>query len=104
MKEYRIRKKAIQELESAGYVCWYPPKTRWGKKKDIFGVFDMIALKNDVVRFIQLTTASNMAAREKKVIKFLEENRLGILTEIWGWDKKTKRFRIVFLKKKYGNS
>ena len=66
-----IRKKALTELQAAGYFTWYPFDNRWAKEQDIFGVFDLVAIhfKNPLVLFVQTTTRENISARKKKVMK-----------------------------------
>ncbi len=93
MKETAIRKKAIDQLKD--WQCWYPPKVRWRKEGDIFGVIDLVAVKKKKHKWIQLTTLTNIRAREKKVLKWKEETGAKIPVEVWGWDKKYKRFKIL---------
>ena len=94
MKESESRKILINLWEDKGWVLWYPQKVRWKKEIDIFGVFDLIAVKGNKIIFIQLTSVSNIRAREKKVRKFLEKNDVSVYAEIWGI-RKDKTFRII---------
>lgn len=93
-KEATIRKKAIQILEKGGWVCWWPAKVKF-KKNDIFGVFDLVCSRKNKIRFIQLTTLSNLSTRRKKIEKFLRVNRLKIPSEVWGYSKKHKGFKVI---------
>jgi len=96
MKEITIRKKALEILTKKGFVCWYPPKVKYKKETDIFGIFDLINIHNKTgVLFIQLTTLHNIRAREKKVKAFLKKNNLSLFCQVWGWDKKKKDFKII---------
>jgi len=96
MKEIAIRKKALEILTKKGFVCWYPPKVKYKKETDIFGVFDLINIHNKTgVLLIQLTTLPNIRAREKKVKEFLKKNNLSLFCQIWGWNKKKKDFKII---------
>ena len=96
MKEITIRKKALEILIKKGFVCWYPPKVKYKKETDIFGIFDLINIHNKTgVLFIQLTTLHNIRAREKKVKEFLKKNNLSLFCQVWGWDKKKKDFKII---------
>ena len=95
MTEATIRRKAIKKLTEEGWVWWYPSRTRWKKKKDIFGVFDLVVVKEYMTKFIQLTTREHLAERETKVRKFLSENNLKIGAEVWGWNKKVKDFVVI---------
>lgn len=98
-KEAQIRKKAVEILESKGFVYWYPAKVKF-KQNDIFGVFDLVCWrkKSSNIKFIQLTTCSNLSARRKKVNFFLQENliptKIPVGVEIWGWNQKKGEFKI----------
>ncbi len=91
-KETVTRKKAIRELQAAGWIVWWPPKIRY-KQTDVFGIIDVLALKGRQKKNIQLTTLSNVSARRKKIMSFLKEYKVELSVEIWCWDKKRKRFR-----------
>ena len=95
-QEATIRKKVIAELK--GWHCWYPSRSRFKKEIDIAGVWDLVCFKkNEVPRFIQLTTSSNISARKKKVLAFTDKVQPTVWSEIWGYRKKTKDFRIIKL-------
>ena len=74
MKESLIRKKAIQILEKKKWIVWWPSKVKF-KQSDIFGIFDMICWKKITgnLKFIQLTTVSNLSTRRKKIQNFFKE-------------------------------
>ncbi len=103
-KEAEIRKKAIQFLEDRNWIYWTPSKVKF-KQNDIFGVFDIICCKKGVgsLKFIQLTTVSNLSARRKKIQNFLKKNKIssknsfGAPVEIWAWSKKKKNFKIELI-------
>jgi len=97
MKEALIRKKALEILESEGYTCWVPRKVKYWET-DIFGVFDIVATREHL-RFIQITTLSNISARRKKVRGFLDKLNVSFsgVSEVWGYDSKHKRFKIEVL-------
>jgi len=40
-KESVIRSKAIEILKKENWVCWYPPRVKWRKEGDIFGIGDI---------------------------------------------------------------
>ena len=94
MKEEYIRRKAIKQLNAGKWVVWYPYRTRFRKEKDMFGVYDLVAVKEDKTRFIQLTTLPNIRARERKVKAFLEKNNVSVVSEVWGLQK-DGIFRII---------
>jgi hypothetical protein len=97
MKESEIRKKAIEILKKDKWIVWYPAKSKWKKEQDIFGVFDLICIrmwkKMIEMKFVQLTTLSNIRAREKKVKKFTDI--ISLPAEVWGWNKIKKEFKII---------
>ena len=98
MKEAIIRKKAIEILTKENYISWYPSPVRWKKEIDIFGVFDIVAVKHlKVPRFIQITTLSNISARKHKVLKVFNDVLPLMSIEIWGYDKKKKIFKVIVL-------
>ncbi|MEK9134694.1 MAG: hypothetical protein AAB451_00065 [Patescibacteria group bacterium] len=97
-REAVIRKKAIEILTKAKWVSWYAPKVKF-HETDIFGVFDLIcwekASKN--LKFIQLTTVSNLSARRKKINGFFKANKIKSRSaeiEIWAWNNRQKNFKI----------
>ncbi len=96
MKEAIIRKKAIQQLEKDKWFCWFPKKVKF-QETDVFGVYDILAVKKKTVRWIQITTLSNISARRHKIEGFLKRTKADLPSEIWGWSKKHKRFKIILL-------
>lgn len=69
-----------------------------GKRKDLFGFIDLVALDPDRGTIgIQVTSGSNHAARRKKILTDCREAalmwlRCNNLIEIWSWSKrKVKR-------------
>ncbi len=64
------------------------------KQNDIFGIIDVLALKRNKLRYIQLTTLSNLSLRRKKILNFFKENKVKLPVEIWSWSKKEKKFKI----------
>ena len=101
-KEFRIRKKAIEILEKEKWLVWWPSRARF-KQNDIFGAFDLICWKKGGgdLKFIQLTTISNLASRRRKIKNFFQKNKInlkrGIKTEIWAWNKNKKNFKIELI-------
>jgi len=96
-KESIIRKAVIDKLEKRGGICWFPYKARWAKEVDIWGVWDVIAFfpKTFKFLFVQLTTVSNIRAREKKVGKWIKKNKIKKFPgEVWGL-KKDNTFKII---------
>lgn len=100
-KENLIRKKAIEILTKERWATWYPAKVKF-KQNDIFGAFDIICCKKGAgnLKFIQLTTASNLATRRKKIQSFFKKNKINPTKnvfkaeiEIWAWLEKKKKFK-----------
>ena len=98
MKEKEIRVLAKSRLEKKGFMVWFPPRAGWYQSrdvKDIFGVFDLVAVRKGSITFIQLTTKPNLSARRKKIQAWYRE--VGKRTPrcyVWAWDKKRSAFKI----------
>jgi len=101
-KENLIRKKALEILNREKWIYWYPSKVRF-KQNDIFGAFDIICCKKGAgsLKFIQLTTSSNLSTRRKKIQSFFKKNKInrpkvifGAEVEIWAWSGRNKTFKI----------
>lgn len=97
MKESEIRKKVI--AAHPDWVVWFPAKVKY-QETDIFGVFDLLLIKKNSsqLKWIQLTSYSNVPARKKKILAFFSANLVFIRNaEIWGWNESKKEFRVVKL-------
>lgn len=98
MIESKIKKVVKDTLEKEGYLVWYPPVSRFAPKfkycdeqhsaKDIFTIYDCLALKDSELRFIQYTSHKNMRAREKKIKNFFDKWKVFLPTEVWGVESK----------------
>lgn len=95
MTEAVIKRAVYKQLKDEGYIGWSAPKVKY-QETDIFGIFDGVFLKDSDLRFIQWTTSSNMRAREKKILKFYEENKVFLPCEVWGM-KPDKTFKILHI-------
>jgi hypothetical protein len=91
-KEAVIRKKAIQILKDKGWIVWFAPKVKY-QQTDVFGIIDLLAIKGKRMKKIQLTTLANVSTRRRKIQKFLKKFKIEMSVQIWGWDKKKKKFR-----------
>lgn len=102
MKEVELTKKAIDKLESDGFVVWKPNKVKF-MQNDIFGVFDLVAVKRGSLPvFIQLTTYSNASKRCRKIMKFFTDNNVSLThSYVWAWQNGKFR-RYVVLPDTYG--
>lgn len=100
-KEAIIRKKAVKILEDGHWLIWKAPKVKYNQT-DIFGVFDMICWQKRTgkLKFVQLTTLSNLSTRRKKIQNFFKKNKINsqvrknVRVELWGWNKRNKTFKI----------
>ena len=103
LTEAKIRGMVKAEIEKDGWITWCPSKSRF-QQNDIWGVFDLIAVKSFgegdwKLRFIQYTTLGHISERQKKVGEFLLKNELvDFPAEVWGYDKKNKKFKKVIVK------
>jgi hypothetical protein len=90
------RAEAIRLLKADGFVVWYPPKPRFAYQDcDIFGVYDLLAVKGPVEWHIQITTVSNLSARKKKIQRFLHDHDVEVLSQVWAWNADKREFKIV---------
>ncbi|MDP1538507.1 MAG: hypothetical protein Q8M00_00545 [bacterium] len=87
-----IRKKAVEILNKGNWITWYPSRARY-KQNDIFGIIDLLAVKKNKMKKIQLTTLPNISAKRKKIANFLKKNKIEMTVEIWAWSKKKKQFK-----------
>ncbi len=92
-KDYIIKKYLINRLDSLGYYYWYPARTKFKSQIDVFGAFDIIAFKNDFIRYIQFTDYTNHSHRVKKVQSFLKRTNFGGRSEVWSWHSTKRYFR-----------
>ena len=98
MTEAQVRNKAIQVLTDRNFYYWYPARTKFKTQIDVFGVFDMIAFRGSLIRFIQITTSPNLASRRKKVQAFIKRSGFGGYSEVWAYNKKKRIFKIERVK------
>ena len=95
MKETVIRKKAIEQLTKEGFYCWFPKKAKF-QETDVFGVYDILAVKGKLVRWVQITSLANISARKHKIEAFLRGAKASIPSEVWGI-REDKTFKIIKL-------
>lgn len=91
-KESVIRKKVVQMLEKEKWVCWCPKKVKF-HESDVFGIVDLLALRGRRQKNVQLTTLPNISAKRRKITAFLKKYKVEFPVEIWGWDKKKRKFK-----------
>lgn len=97
MKEQTIKKRVLRVLSASNWIYWVPSKVKY-QQNDIFGIYDIIALKGNKIRFIQFTTVANLSKHRKKMNNFFQENNIkrapNVSIELWGWSSKKKEFKI----------
>lgn len=78
------------KLAAEGWICddverWIP-HTRI--KKDLFGGWDLLAVRDGVTMAVQVTSRSNVSARVKKIHGLESTPILSTAwrLEVWGWD------------------
>jgi hypothetical protein len=88
-----LNQRTVALFTERGYSCTvvesYNSFTR--RKKDLFGIFDVLAVGNEETVGIQITSKSNMAARMRKIqeSEYLPEIiRSGWRIVVIGWFKK----------------
>ena len=60
--------RSLAWLRDAGWLVDVVERRITGRiKRDLFGMFDLLALKDGQVLFVQVTTGSNVAARATKI-------------------------------------
>lgn len=86
---------SLAALRAAGYACWVCE--HWNsfthKRVDLFGAWDILALRKDEVLFVQTTSGSNVSARVRKIAdnEYTPAIReAGVRMEVHGWTKKPK--------------
>ena len=97
-----IKKKALELLRVEGETCWCPPKVKYLKEVDIFGVFDCICWKGYKMRLIQWTTLHHKTDRIKKIQDFVKGQKNspqlyspdGVSLEVWGYDEGYNKFHL----------
>jgi hypothetical protein len=97
---------SLWSLTKGRSLVWYPPVSRFAPKfnycdkqhsaKDIFTLFDCLALKDSEVRYIQYTSYKNRRAREKKINAFYEKWNVFLPAEVWSI-KDDKTIDIIYI-------
>jgi len=91
--EAQIRRRVTGHLLDNQYLYWFPYRAKFRDQQDIFGVFDIVAFKGRIIKFIQFTDYSHHAARRRKVQEFIDRTGFGGRAEVWSWNDKKKEFR-----------
>lgn len=94
MTEKDIEQLARAKMDRSGWTYWLPPHS-WKRERDIFGVFDVVALHSGKIFFLQLTSAQHITDREKKILAWARRRKATLpagSAEVWAWDKKKSAF------------
>ena len=91
--------RSLKELREQGFIAQvvehYNSFSR--KRNDLFGIFDIVAIRDGETIGIQVTTESNNSARKNKIIDTSSHLRpwlrAGNLCQLWTWQKKNNRWR-----------
>jgi hypothetical protein len=86
---------SLAALRAAGYVCWVVEyyNSFMRKRVDMFGAWDIVALRENEVLFVQTTSGSNVSARVNKIADNVYTPAIreaGVRLEVHGWTKKPK--------------
>lgn len=101
MTEKQIKEKAIYSLKQNDWLYWFPPKVKYFKETDIFGIFDCVCIdrKSGEIHFVQITELSHLSHRRTKILSYFKEHNVFVPNAwVWAWDKKNQ----VFFKVKIG--
>ena len=93
MKEKTLKRKLSDLLITCGYFVWFPAKVMYNSETDIFGVYDCIAYDGIELRWIQMTTLTNVSHRRKKMYARFPGVPLPRDSWIYAWD--GTRFREI---------
>lgn len=88
---------SLRELRRNGWVCDVVERRVPGQfvTHDFLGLLDIVAVRESQTLGVQATSASNVAARVKKLSaspNLVTVQRAGWQVEVWGWRKKDLRW------------
>ena len=106
MTEAKNKALVKKQLEKENYLVWYPAVSRFAPRfkycdaqysaKDIFTLYDCVALKDSEVRWIQYTSYGNRLARVKKIKAFFDKWDVFLPCEVWGI-RDDKTYEIIYI-------
>ena len=84
--------RSLKWLRDNGYHCAVVEKFAFGKRHDLFGFGDILAIRENEVLIVQVTSRGNVSARVKKITIECEETlalvrKAGIRVVVQGWGK-----------------
>ena len=75
--------KARKELIEEGWLVEFKPATMFGSQ-DLYGLFDILAIRGDKTKFIQIkSNASHFYTAKKDIRKWLKETGVMHNCEVW---------------------
>jgi hypothetical protein len=92
--ERTIKQHALIRLKDLGYYPWCPPKVKYNRETDIFGIIDCVAVKGVDILWIQWTTKRHISDRKRKIQAFFDARDCYLPVDVWGWDERTKDFLV----------
>ena len=97
-KKANLTKRSIDLLRSEGWIVdrvehWNSYSKR---SKDLFGLFDILAVKDGVVKAVQVTDFTHLSARLKKIMNsdLIGELSKAMSIEVHGWKKVNNRWTL----------
>ena len=89
-----LEKKAIEILKKQGYLVEKYPKVKF-QRQDFLGLFDIMAIKPDHIRFIQVSAIKfNKRSRKFKEKWFQTKLPECCRKEYWFWSRRVRDFLI----------
>ena len=84
VKGNRVRLLAIKELEKTGWQVGIVERTgRFIKDKDLFSLFDLCAIRDDQIRFVQIKSGGT-GGMKHKILEFSERHPVpNVSWELW---------------------
>ena len=88
----KIERLAFEELRIKKFLVWKPPKVKF-QSQDILGFFDLIALNKKELKLVQVQKGRNRPYKTNKILKLPKPKNISF--EIWVYDVKNKKFRVI---------
>lgn len=84
--------RSLKWLRDNGYTPFIVEKWAFGRRHDLFGFADILALREDEVLAVQVTSRGNVGARVRKITSeccdaLAVVRKAGIRIEVHGWGK-----------------
>ena len=84
--------RSLKHLREKGYHCEVVEHWAFGRRHDLWGFCDILAIRDDEVLAVQVTSRGNVSARVRKITVECEETlglvrKAGIRVIVQGWGK-----------------